>query len=259
MPNLQTGGYSSAGQVLSLVQDLCNDPQGQLYSAAFCVQAINSAARFVARELKLRGKTTLVEDEFLATIPAVLAQDPTQQVYLTFNGIAGNVTAEQAPALPANLVEPLKIWERPSGLVPPPDLVPMRDVTDQGGLPKRLQGTRLREWEWRTDQLCFLGATVAIDIIMRFNAAPNVFTVDQNGNLTGMLADLDSLDATGFKASSYLLKKRGGITLAQEYDKETVALVEQLATSVTRTEQASPFRMKPFGGRRKNGWPTRPI
>lgn len=259
MPNLGQSNYAGAAQVLALIQDLCNDPQGQLYSAAFCLQSINSAARYVARELRNRGKTTLIEDEFLVTIPAVLASDPTQQVYLTFNGIAGNVTPAANPALPANLVEPLRLWERPSGIVPPSQLMVMRDVTDEGGLPKRLQSSRLREWEWRQDQICFLGAMQAIDVIMRYNAAPNIFVVDQNGNMTGALADLDSLDATGYYAASQLLPKRGGFQLAEQYRNEAAALVEQLATSTTRTEQLAPVRMKPFGGRRGRGWPTRPM
>lgn len=259
MPNLGSSGYAAAAQVLALLQDLCNDPQGQLYTAAFCLQAINSASRFVSRELKNRGKTTLIEDEILFTIPPVLATDPTQQVYLTFNGIAGNVTAAPNPALPAGLVEPLSLWERPSGLVPPSPLIPMKDVTDEGGLPKRNQGSRLSQWEWRQDQICFLGALQAVDVIMRCNMAPNIFTVDQNGVLTGSLVDLDSLDAVGYYAASQLLPKRGGADLAKTYRDEAEGLVEQLGTSTTRTEQFAPVRMKPFGGRRGRAWPTGPL
>ncbi len=137
--------------------------------------------------------------------------------------------------------------------------MPMQDMSDQGGLPKRLQGSRLREWEWRTDMLCFMGATVATDLILRYNAVANFFTVDQNGLLSGTLTDLDSLDATGYYAASQLVPKRGGFQLAETYRTEAGALVEQLATSTTRTEQLSPVRMKPFGGRRRGGWPAGPL
>jgi hypothetical protein len=259
MPGVGQSNYAGAAQVLALIQDLCNDPQGQLYTAAFCLQAINSGARYVARELRNRGKTTLIQDEFLVTIPAVTATDPAQQVYLTFNGIAGNVTPAQNPSLPATLVEPLKLWERPSGMIPPSQLTPMRDVTDEGGLPKRMQGSRLREWEWRGDQLCFLGAIQSIDVMMRFNSMPNIFTVDQNGNLTGAVSDLDSLDAVGYYAASQILPKRGAPQLAENCRNEAAALVEQLATSTTRTEQMAPVRMRRFGGGGGRGWPTRPI
>jgi len=77
--------------------------------------------------------------------------------------------------------------------------------------------------------------------------------------MTGSLADLDSLDATGYYAASQLLPKRGGAALAQTYRDEANALVEQLATSTTRTEQMAPVRMKPFGGRRGRAWPTGPL
>ncbi len=58
---------------------------------------------------------TLVEDEYPATIPAITADDPMQQVNWMFTGISGNVIPAEVPYLPQNMVEPLKIWERPTG------------------------------------------------------------------------------------------------------------------------------------------------
>lgn len=245
--------YSSGAQIMALIQDLCNDAQGQLYTPTFCIQAINSAARWVGRELRNRGKMTLVEDEYLVTIPAVLASDPTQQVNLTFTGINGNVTAANTPTLPNDLIEPLKLWERPTSQKM--DLLPMRNCTGQGGLPKRFQTFRLKEWEWRTDQICFIGSLEPADVIIRYSSVPLQFSLtnDDPPLVSGTLGDIDAIDAMSYYAASQLIPKHGGPQLGAQYRAEADRLLEQLATDVTRMQQFSPVRMRPYGGRGTRG------
>lgn len=240
---------------MALVQDLCNDPQGQLFTAQFCIQAINSAARWVGRELRNRGKMTLVEDEYLVTIPAVLESDPAQQVNLTFTGINGNVNADNTPTLPQDLIEPLVLWERPSGVPGPLSLVEMRNMTGKGGLPKTWQRERMGEWEWRTDQICFVGALQATDIIIRYSSIPLIFslTVDDPPQISGSLGDIDGVDAVAYYAASQLIPKHGGPELGMEYRKEAQTILEQLATDVTRAQQFAPTRMRPYGSRSSRG------
>lgn len=235
---------------MSLIQSLCNDIQGQLFTPVFCIDAVNSAARWLGRELRNRGKMTLVEDEYVVTIPAVLTQDPTQQVNLTFTGIDGNVTAANTPTLPQDLIEPLRLWSRPSGQPGPVGLLPMIDWTGQGGLPKTFQGFRLADWEWRTDQICFLGSLQAADVMIRYSSVPLQFSlsVDDPPLLSGSLGDIDGIDAVSYYASSQLVPKRGGTALGQQYRQEAQTLLEQLSTDVDRQQQFSPVRMRPFGG-----------
>lgn len=246
MPVVPSSNYSTGADVLALVQDLCNDTQGQLYNAQYCIQAINYGGRIVARELKNQGKMTLIEDEWLVTIPAVLSNDPAQQVYLTFTGITGNVTPAPSPYLPEDLLEPIKLWERISG---EGRLRDMRNRTADGGLPKRWQGGSLVDWEWRTDQICFIGATQDCDVIVRYTVSALEFTIDNNGNISGSLGDLDAIDAVAYYAAAALLPKVGGLALSQQYEAKAKELVEQLTTSTARNEQMSPVRMRPYGGR----------
>ena len=149
MPGVPIAPYSTGTQVLAVVRSLCNDIQGQLYTPAYCIANINAANRYVAQELRNRGKKTLINDEVLVTIPAVTTQDPTQQVNLTFTGISGDVTPGPTPALPATLVEPLELWERPTASST--RFQYMRNMTAHGGLSKVMQGGLLREWEWRQE------------------------------------------------------------------------------------------------------------
>jgi hypothetical protein len=248
MPGLPTLPNASGAQVLQLLQALVSDPQGMLFNDSYCLQSINSGARYVARELRNRGKMTLVNDEYLVTIPAVLAQDATQQVNLGYQGISGDVNAAAVPALPGTLMEPLFLWERPTGST---NFTEMTNKTAHGGLPKQTQGEFLGHWEWRSDSIVFRGALVATDVLIRYTALPGIFALDQNNKISGSLGDVDALDAVAYYAAAQLLPQRGGAVLAGQYEKKAADIVEQLATSTTRQEQLSPARMRPYrGGRR---------
>jgi hypothetical protein len=244
--------YDTGAQILAMVQDLCKDPQGQLFTAVYCLSAINSAARWLAQELRNNDKMTLIEDEYLVTIPAVTASDAAQQVYLTFTGISGDVTAANTPTLPQDLIEPLVLWERPSNQKM--NLLEMRNTTGAGGLPKRFQRSRLSEWEWRTDMICFVGALEATDVIIRYAAAAVApFTIDNNGFISGSLVDINGIDAVSYRAASQLIPKRGGAALGAYYEQQAQMFLEKLATDATRQQQMSPVRMRPYGRLRSRG------
>lgn len=245
--------YATGAAITALVRDLCNDQQAQLFDDTYCVQAVNSGARYIARELRNRGKMTLIADEFKVTIPAIVAPDASQQVYLGYAGVSGNVVPSNNPALPPNFLEPLLLSERPAG--ENCKFTPMHNCTESGGLLKALQGSRLEEWEWRQDMICFRGATEAADIIIRFTEVPNVFAI-VNGVISGSLNDVDALDCCAYYAASQLLPKRGGTALGETYRAEANALLEQLATSTSRSEQFAPVRPRPYGGKAgRGGWP----
>lgn len=251
MPVNPSAPYSTGAQILELVQDLCNDQQGQLFTASFCLPAINSAARWMGDELRNRGKMTLVEDEFIVTIPKVLVNDPMQQVNLMFTGISGNLVAANAPALPETMIEPLVLHERPTpiGNAAGQRPIEMKNWTGNGGLPREHAQFRLRYWEWRTDMICFIGALVDTDIVIRFSAVPFIFslTSDNPPLISGSLGDIEGIDACAYYAASQLVPKRGGAALGAQYKAEAQARLEQLSTDVTRQEQFAPVRMRPYG------------
>jgi hypothetical protein len=249
-PVQPTAPYQTGAQILSLVQTLCSDPTGQLFTASFCIAAINSAARWAARELRNRGKMTLVIDEFLVTIPAVTSQDPTQQVNLTYTGITGDLISAANPALPPTLLDPLILYARPSGTTV--ELKEMRNMTAKGGLRKVPQGNVLEEWEWRTDMIVFRGALSATDVIIRGTQFPGIFALSQDSTtITGTLGDVDALDMVAHKAAAILLPQRGAGVLATQYETKGDQLLEQSATAVTRQEQMAPVRMMGYRSSRR--------
>ncbi len=247
MPSISQIPYQVGAQVTSLIQDLCDDPEGQLFTPLYIIEAVNSATRWIGRELRNRGKMTLVEDEFDVVIPKALVNDPMLQVNLGFTGISGNVTASNDVILPNDLIDPLVLHERPNGQVTVPRR--MHNCTADGGLPRRFQQHSLRDWEWRQDEIIFVGATVDTQIVIRYSALPLQFSLspDPPQVITGTLGDIDGLDALAYYAASQLLPKHGSGPLGMQYRKEADVLLEQLATDVTRQQQFSPTRMRPYG------------
>jgi hypothetical protein len=107
--------------VTSLVRSLLNDAAGNLFTDAVLIPYANSAYRKVQRALANIQSATFLSDDVLLVVPAVTATDPSLQV---------SITDATAPPnqLPANLLVPLKLWERPNGSTD--DFVEMTDLSD---------------------------------------------------------------------------------------------------------------------------------
>lgn len=247
MPVVPTLPYSQASDITALVRALMNDQGGQLYTDSYLLPFVNSAYRQVQITLANVGMQTFTEDEYIMSIPAVTAVDPGLQVWVNFTGIHGNVTPADTPLLPQNLVEPISLWERPTGST---DIfVPMYDLTSHGGIQSLPQVTNLRYWEWRQDQLNFLGATAENDVRMRYKAGMTVFTIDGSGNIVGTLQILGALDAVAYSAAAMAGAPRGS-TLAPGYDTAAGQFLERLIVQVQRDMQhAGPFRRRSFSSR----------
>lgn len=119
--------------------------------------AFNAAYRKLQKFLAYQGFSRLeVQADF--TLPAVVGTDPTTQVFVGF---------DTTPALPADLLQPLFLWERPSGSNR--SFIDMDEVLN--GLPSDTKTMFLKLWEWRDDRLYFLGAVVPVDVRLRYSQA----------------------------------------------------------------------------------------
>jgi hypothetical protein len=254
MPVLPGTQYSQGPDITNLVRSLCNDPQGQYFTDTLLLPFVNSGARRIARELANNGQTTLIEEQSdpgEITIPPVAVQDPGQQIQLSFQGVSGNVVSAANPTLPADLIFPLKLWERDTGSVE--GYQEMSDWTAKGGLPSRVQGVALVDWEWRGDSIYFVGSIIQRDLRMRYMASALVFIV-QNGVINGQLGELDAVDALAYWTAAAVLKPRGS-AIADGYATVADKLITQLVSGVVRQQQYSPKRRKPYRGMRtvRNG------
>jgi hypothetical protein len=252
MPVVGAIPYSQGTDITTLVRALCNDQQGQLFTDQILLPYVNSAYRQIQIALANVGMQTFTEDEDIVTIPAVTTVDPGQQVWLAFTGIGGNVTPSNEPVLDQNLIEPIALFERITGSTD--QFIPMLDLTSHGGLPSVPQGFRLRFWEWRQDQINFVGATNSTDIRIRSKIGMQPFNV-VNGVISGTLLILGALDAVAYTAAAMALTPRGS-PLAEGYDTAAGTFTDRLKTQVMRDQQhAGPFRRRGFSTRnRSNGY-----
>jgi len=99
--------------------------------------------------------------------------DPAVQTTLSPTGYFDGVQLWPNLVLPDDMLYPTRLWERWTGTNDP-----FRDMdAPSGGLTGILQGTKLRQWEWRNNCLNFRGATQQCDIRMRYYCAlPQFFS-----------------------------------------------------------------------------------
>ncbi len=234
------------------MRSLCNDSQGQLFTDSYLLNYINSAYRQVQIALMNVGKQTFTEDEYIVTIPAIALLDPGLQVVLAFDGLTGNVpNPTNTITLPENMLEPLQLWERPTGSTD--DFIPMINMTSHGGLPSLPQVFNLRWWEWRQDQLNFVGAQQDTDIRMRFNMGYPNLTINNAGQISGTLNVLWALDAVAYLAAFMTLNPRGS-PLAAGYATVAQDFIDKLVNQEARAQQhAGPYRRRGFSSRYGTG------
>jgi hypothetical protein len=248
LPVVPQSPYAVGTQVTSLVRSLCNDSQGQLFTDSYLLNYVNSAYRQVQLALANIGKQTFTKDMYIVTIPAIATVDPGLQVALRFDGISGNIpNPSNSPTLPQDLLEPLQLWERPTGSTD--DFVPMINLTSHGGLPSVPQSFNLRWWAWNTDFMSFIGAEEETDIRIRYQCGFIPFTLDNNNLISGTLNILLGIDAVAYLAAYMVLNPRGS-PLAAGYAAIAQNFINQLVNQESRAQQhAGPFRRRAFSSR----------
>src|SRR5258708_2306177 len=140
MPLVGSSAYNTLAGVTSLARSLLNDSPGNVFTDSVLLPYANSAYRTIQRKIANAGGGEFITDNVLLIIKAVPAnqQDPGTQVVL-------NDASAPPNQLPQNLLLPTKLWERPNGSTQ--DFEEMVDLSQHGGLPSRIQGMSLREWE----------------------------------------------------------------------------------------------------------------
>jgi len=136
-------------------------------SQAFLQQATNTAWRRLQEFLIGQKFKRLMFTAQVLNLPAVSSTDPGIMCSLTWNGYSNSGGAPNPGLkLPANLVRPLKLWERASGQSNPPPFTPMEYV--ENGLGQQAKQGRNLNWEWISDSLNIPGATQAMDLQIRY-------------------------------------------------------------------------------------------
>lgn len=236
MPLIGSSAYFQVNSITPLIRSMVNDTLGNVFTDSILLPYVQSSYRRVQRKLAIAGSSLFITDDIEIVIAAVPAaqQGPGTQVVL-------NDASAPPNQLPSNLLQPLKISERPN--LSTQNFVEMTDLTLHDGLPLRTQYSTLGVWEFRTDGVYFVGATQDTQILMRYTAA----LPDLNGPTDYVMIRF-SQEAIAYGAAALAGGARGS-PLAQQYAEEQDAADEDLIAYFVRQQQHTGRRRRPFGSR----------
>lgn len=149
--------------IASLAGDILTDTQP--FTQVMANAAWHSLQEFLAN----LGYTRSKQEVILSGIPPVTSFDPATQVTLSWSGYfngTGYNTPPDAPALPQDMILPLRLWERQTSGIG--FFTPMTQALD--GLPDGPKLPINGNWLWGQDAIYMPGSTVATDIRMRYLA-----------------------------------------------------------------------------------------
>ncbi len=234
MPGVGSTSYFAASTVFTLARACLNDSGIALFNDTVLLPYANSAYRKVQRGLSMSGAPLFIVDNVLIVIPLVSPVDPAVQVIL-------NDATAPPNQLPIDLLEPVKIEERPNSSNQ--NFVEMVDLTEHGGLPSQTQGSTLGMWEWRTDGIYFVGATQDTQIRLRYKKA---FPDLTDG--TSIVLIRNAQDCIGYLTAAMAAMARGS-PLADKWSQAGEDSLENLISAATRREQNTTRRRRPFSSK----------
>ena len=234
--------YDNAEYVLNLARSIVNDASVSLTGSIladtqpYTIPMLNSCYRDLQRELVNRGVETFVKEAILTGLLACTSNDPAVQVYLSFTGYFDGTTLQVSPTLPSDLVMPIRLWERQSGMTSSPfrQLQPTND-----GLPTITQTGRMVYWEWKNDSIYFPGATQSNDLRMRYwSFLPDIALS------TDTIQIFDAANCLAHKLGKEFGSARGS-PLAQYMAAESDRYLQQIVNRTARKKQRGQHRRRP--------------
>ena len=252
MPGVGTTPYDSAEYVLQIMRSLGNDAiqslSGNLLSdnQPYVVPMLNSGYRHLQRKLVTRGFQALKKTMQMLNVLAVGLLDPGVQVSISYTGYFDGVQNHATPTLPADLLMPLRLWERQSATKQ--IFQPMFIARD--GLPTRPQSIWLRDWVWQNDQIQMCGATQSNDLQIMYAAfLPDLVLTPVPSNVLILRAE----NALSYYTLAKWAEARGSALTADLFGRGDECLRDILATEQLYKQRGN-NRRQPYSRRVHSGW-----
>lgn len=249
MPAVLTTPYDTSEDVMNLARALGNDMQSGSIAGELLADTqpyvpiyLNKAYRDLQRDLTAAGIETLAKEIIITGLPAVVSPDPGVNVSMSFTGFNNGTTNTALPALPADLLGPLRLWERPTGTQS--QFVPMTNRLD--GLPSITQSSCLKWWQWLQDQLVMIGSLQQNDIKMRYNQRLPALVLSPQPS---PVLIINGIDALAWRVVELFCGARGG-EAAEEAKEGYAEEKARLMSPTTKRRQRAVARRHPWGGRR---------
>lgn len=253
MPSVPVGTYFSADDALRLARAIINDmlrsTSGQTLSNTkpYTIEYLNAAVDDCQEYLANNGITSNIKDDFiLSPLTPVSTPNPSVQVYVSVEGYFDGAVIHPSPALPPDLIVPLRAWERQTGSNQ--EFQPMSQPED--GLPSVNQGFYFGQWEWREDRIVMVGATQSRDLRIRYEAGFLPLAAD--ADLTKAIIKIrGGKRAVAFGIAEYYAAARGAPqqTWAETQKK---ARLDELVGRQVRKDQRIAFRPRGYNSDRSS-------
>ena len=256
MPNVSQVGEgansNNAGYVLNKTRAIINDVMesnaGDILTDDWPAtwEYLNIAQRMCQEYLANNGVESNVKEVFLSGILPVANTDPSTQVWVSQSGYYDGANNHTTPYLPADVVMPLRIWERFDGTQNPfVQVTPANDGLD-GFLP---QLPYFRQYEWRGNALYLPGATMLNQLRFRYIA----YFADLTGP-TSVLPYPRMAIALAWMTAYVFAQARGDMTATATLKGDAYEQLDNIINYSIRRKQRRGVSRRPYGGFRRYGW-----
>ena len=248
--------YDIVESVLNLARVRVNDAMASIAGDVltdvqpFTQAMYNAAWRKFQSFLTYLGHSRFKQSAVLLNFPVLANPDPATQVSLSWSGSFDGTSYYTSPALPQDLIIPLKIWERASGLSMAFHHHPMEQALD--GLESRQVAHAFNgEWEWREDTIWMPGSMQAEDFKIEYAAyLPDAVTTGQTNwtqqpvPVMRSLSPLANYMAAEFSAPRADLDAGTFLTQAEDETRQiySVEARQKQRTTTSRRGHSSAFR-----------------
>ena len=147
--------------------------------------------------------------------------------------------------LPSDLVEPISLGERLSGSSNEFD--PMKELSFSNVTIQ--QNTTLRFWDWREENINFVGATTDRDILLRYTKGITIPT-----GTTSPIGFIFGESYLGPRIAALAAASVGGLTQAEELTNDANQWIEQIVSANVNSGQSKPIKRTPYRRGRRRGF-----
>jgi hypothetical protein len=215
---------------------------------------LNLAWREFQDALVNGGVEVLTRQADMVNFPPNLTNDPTAQAWIGFTQSFDGADYWPTPLLPFDMIEPLRIWQRQTGM--DTGFIQVNPSID--GIVSSFSGSYIHAWDWREEKVFLTGALVNIDIRLRYSAYFNDFTPNQDGSFPS-LAQVPIMRCAPLLAYFVAATFAGGRG-SEYYDKlmgKGMGMLQSFFNRTARKKQRVNHRRRPYGsggGSISSGW-----
>lgn len=251
MPVVTTTPYVTANDVLDLARSISNDAAQDIAGdilandQPYTFTMLEACYELLQDILANAGVNTFSEYAVIQNLTPVATPDPGVQVELSYTGYYDGVTNHASPTLPADMIQPLELWERWSGTENA--WKPMKQASDH--ISTRPQQSAFDIWDFETDTIFLPGATVTIDLKMKYLLyAPKLVDGDSVVLIPRCTVALANMVA------KMAAESRGGTQAAGIFAANAKEAIDRIIDRTAQKEQRAQFVRRPFRQRRGVRW-----